>query len=192
MCLTTFWKHECHFCGAIKENASLRNPAITDTCSGCGEPVEIELEWRLWICPRCEEDRATAQPKYPPRGQQQERVAVYVFQDGTEPQNQYRRQDRPQRRNEPRFQDAAQFQGAPRAQDAPRFQDAPAYAPFQSNAGGHRAAQQLSPQLPEQRPQNFQTGYPPRGQNEPRRQGRRESHRHDHDHDHGHHHHHHY
>ncbi|KAF5622254.1 uncharacterized protein FTJAE_10988 [Fusarium tjaetaba] len=192
MCLTTFWKHECYICHhAIKENASLQDPAITGTCSaGCGEPVQVKLQWRLWICPRCEEETATDQPKYPPTGQQQERVAAYMFLDGTEPQNQYRRQDRPQRRNEPRFQDAAQLQGAPRVQDAPRSQDAPGNAPFQSNAGGYRAAPQYPPQLPEQRPQHFQTGYPPRVQNEPRRQGRRESHSHSHSH--GHHHHHHY
>ncbi|KAF5683825.1 hypothetical protein FDENT_7004 [Fusarium denticulatum] len=182
MCLTTFWVHECYFCGAVKDNASRYDPAITGTCPGCAEPVEMKLEWRYWICPVCEEHKATDQPKYPPRGQQQERVAVYMFQDGGERQNEYQRQDRPQRRNEPRFQDATQFQ------DAPRFQDAPGYPPFQNNAGGHRAAQQYPAQQGEQRPQYFQAGYPPRGQNEPRRQGRRESHSHGHDH--GHHYHH--
>ncbi|KAG5748593.1 hypothetical protein H9Q72_013124 [Fusarium xylarioides] len=180
MCLTTFWMHECHFCGAVRTNASRYDPAITGTCSGCGEPVQVKLEWRPWICPICEEQKATDEPKYPPRGQRQEGVPVYIFQDGNLRQLEYPRQNESQRRNEPRFQDAAQFQGAP------PFQDAPRYPPFQNNAGGHRAAQQYPAQQGEQRPQYFQTDHPPRVQNEPRRQGRRESHSHGHGHNHHH------
>ncbi|KAF5723664.1 hypothetical protein FMUND_1598 [Fusarium mundagurra] len=168
MCLTTFQVHECCFCGAVRDNASRYDPAITGTCSRCAEPVQMKLEWRPWICLVCEEQRATDEPKYPPRGQRQERVPVYIFQDGALRLLEYPRQD------EPRFQDAAQFQGAP------QFQDAPGYPQFQNNAGGHRAAQQYPAQQGEQRPQYFQTGHPPRGQDEPRRHGRRESHGHHH------------
>ncbi|KAF5547066.1 hypothetical protein FPHYL_10358 [Fusarium phyllophilum] len=148
----------------IRDNASRYDPAITGTCSGYAEPVQVKLEWRYWICPVCEEQKATDEPKYPPRGQRQERPPVYIFQDGVLRQLEYPRQDEPQRRNEP------------------RFQDAPGYLPFQNNAGGHRAAQQYPAQQGEQRSQYFQTDHPPRGQNEPRRQGRRESHGHHHHH----------
>ncbi|CZR45330.1 uncharacterized protein FPRO_15495 [Fusarium proliferatum ET1] len=144
MCPITFWKHECFFCGAVKDNASLYDPEITSVCPGCASPVEVELEWRLWICPPCEEERATAQPKYPPTGQRpQGGVRTYMFPNETQRQNGLQRQ------NEPRFQ------------DAPRFQ------PFQNNPRGHRVAQQYPAQQGEQRPQYFQMGHPPRVQYEP-------------------------
>ncbi|KAF4443798.1 hypothetical protein FACUT_1079 [Fusarium acutatum] len=162
MCPITFWMHECLFCGAVKDNASRYDPEITGACSECPSPVEVKQEWRLWVCPPCEEERATDEPKYPPRGQPpQQRVRVYMFPNGTQ------------------RQDEARFQGAP------RFQDAPWYQPLQNNPRGHHTAQQYPAQQGEQRPQYFQMGHLPRGQNEPRRQGRRESHGH-------HHHHHHY
>ncbi|KAF4957033.1 hypothetical protein FGADI_3447 [Fusarium gaditjirri] len=173
MCPITFWMHECFFCGAVKDNASRSDPEITSACPGCAEPVEVKLEWRYWICPVCEEDKATDEPKYPPRGQRQERVPVYRFPNGTRRQNEYQRQDEPQCQNEPRFQDAPQFQ------DSQRFQDAPRYQPLQSNPSARHTAQQFPAGQGEQRPQYYQMGYPPH------RQGRRESHGHGH----GHHHH---
>ncbi|KAF5635960.1 hypothetical protein F52700_5273 [Fusarium sp. NRRL 52700] len=178
MCPITFWMHECHFCGAVKDNASRYDPEITGACPGCAEPVELVAEWRLWICPPCEEERATDEPKYPPRGQPpQQGQRVYMYP------NENQRQNEPQRRDPPRFQEA------PRSQGAQRFQDAPRYQPLQNNPSGRPAAQPYPAQQGEQRPQFFQMGQPPRGQDEPRRQGRRESRRESHGH---HHHHHHY
>ncbi|KAF5602160.1 uncharacterized protein FSUBG_7835 [Fusarium subglutinans] len=171
MCPITFWMHECFFCGAVKDNASRYDPAITTTCPGCNTPVEEKLEWRYWICPPCEEERATDERKYPPRGQPpQQRARAYMFPNETQPQN------------------GTQRQGEPRFQAAPRFQDAPRYQQLQNNPGGRHPTQQYPAQQEEQRPQYFQMGQPPRGQDEPRRQGRRESRRESH----GHHHHDHY
>ncbi|KAI3580336.1 hypothetical protein IWW34DRAFT_804950 [Fusarium oxysporum f. sp. albedinis] len=50
---------------------------------------------------------------------------------------------------------------------------------FQSGSGGH-TVQQYPSQQGEQSPQFFPMGHPPRHQNEPRPQGRRESHGHHH------------
>ncbi|KAF5982600.1 hypothetical protein FBULB1_4217 [Fusarium bulbicola] len=177
MCPITFWMHQCVFCRDIKDNASRNDPAITTACPGCGGPVEEKLEWRYWVCPPCEEETATDEPKGPARGQDpQQRVRMYTFPNGTLNQNQYQRQDEPQRQGGP------QRQGEPRFQGAPRFQGTPQYQPLQNIPGGRHPAQQE-----EQRPQYFQMGQPPRGQDEPRRH-RRES-RHE---SHGHHHHDHY
>ncbi|KAI1039345.1 hypothetical protein LB505_008589 [Fusarium chuoi] len=165
MCHLTFWMHECDCCGALKEADSQNEPEFHGICPECASPNEVELKWTLWICPHCEEERVTDEPKYPPTGQRARRAVSYMIP------NEPRRQSRAQRQNERRFQ------------DEPRFQDAPRFQPFQSNPSGHRAAQQYPAQQGEQRPQYFQMGHPPRSQYEPRRQGRRESHDH-HDHHH--------
>ncbi|CVL03925.1 uncharacterized protein FMAN_14928 [Fusarium mangiferae] len=173
MCRLIFSMHECDYCGRLKEVPSHNDPEFHGFCPECASPNEVKLEFRLWICPSCEEERVTDEPKYPPNGQCPQRAFSYMFP------NEPRRQKRAQPQNERRFQDA------PRFQDEPRFQDTPRFQPFQNNSSGHRAAQQNPDQQGEQRPKYFQMGHPPRGQYEPRRQGRRESHDH-------HHHHHHY
>ncbi|KAI1015816.1 hypothetical protein LB503_013616 [Fusarium chuoi] len=127
------------------------------------------------LCPRCEEERVTDEPKYPFTGQCPQRAVSYMIPNEPRLQSRAQRQNGAQRQNERRFQDA------PRFQDEPRFQDAPRFQPFQNNPSGHRAAQQYPAQQGEQRPQYFQMGHPPRSQYEPRRQGHRESHDH-HDH----------
>ncbi|KAL7756677.1 hypothetical protein ACKLNR_013670 [Fusarium oxysporum f. sp. zingiberi] len=152
MCVTIFWVHECVFCGVLKDNAYRYDPEVTGACP----EFEEKLEWRYWVCPPCEEAKATDERKFPPRGQRQQQQGVQsttLFPNG------------PQRQNGPLFQ------------DAPRFQTP---QQFQSGSGSRHTVQQYPSQQGEQSPQFFPMGHPPRHQNEPRPQGRRESHGHHH------------
>ncbi|KAH7234728.1 uncharacterized protein BKA55DRAFT_543913 [Fusarium redolens] len=142
MCLTVFWVHECVFCGTFKDNTNRYNPEVTDACPD----FEEKLQWRFWVCPRCEEQKATDERKFLPGGQRRQQQGI---------------------QNGPQFQNAPQFQNVQQ---------------LQNGIGGHHNVQQYPPQQGghEQPPPYFQMGNRPRHQNEPRPQGRHESHGHHH------------